>query len=178
MIRDKEFQIRRIEESDLEWLKELRESPETNKYLGTFCLLNSALQKKWFDSLLNDSKRCYMAFERTSNDRVELIGLIRITDIDYINRSICVGGDLIQEFRGKGYAKKMYKLIFKYGFDYLNMHRLYLYVLNDNIVAKTLYKKLGFTLEGILRDAIFSEGRYKNYELMSILDNEYKNLEI
>ncbi|MBP5296763.1 MAG: GNAT family N-acetyltransferase [Bacteriovoracaceae bacterium] len=174
MIIDQEFRLRAVERSDLSWLKHLREDPSVSSCLGTFCLLNDERQERWFNSLQTDSTKCYMIFEkRESNNSFVKLGMVRITEIDLINRSMCVGGDLAQEYRGKGYAKDMYKLIFQYGFNHMNMHRLYLFVLEDNMVAKGLYQQMGFKLEGVQREAIYSNGKYKNYEMMGLLKNEY-----
>ncbi len=173
MLKNNNFVLRLVEEDDLVWVKTLRENPDTNKFLGTFCLLNDSMQKTWFNSLQSDKSKCYMIFEKFNDISNEKIGMVRITEIDLINKSMCVGGDIDPKHRGNGYAKEMFKLIFKYGFDYMNMNRLYLYVLEDNNVAKSLYKKMGFTYEGVQREAIFSEGKYKDYEMMSILKREY-----
>ena len=173
MLTNNDFTLRLIEEEDLPWIKHLRENPDINKYLGSFCLLNDFTQRTWFNSLQNSRSKCYMIFSKTNGLSNEKIGMVRITEIDLINKLICVGGDIAPKHRGNGYAKEMFKLIFKYGFNYMNMNRLYLYVLEDNNVAKALYKKMGFTHEGTQREAIFSDGKYKDYEMMSILKREY-----
>ena len=177
MIIYQDFRLRSVERGDLAWLKNLREDPSVSSRLGTFCLLNNERQERWFSALQTDTTKCYMIFEkRESNSSFVKLGMVRITEIDLINRSMCVGGDMVQEHRGKGYAKQMYQLIFQYGFNHMNMHRLYLFVLEDNAVAKGLYQKMGFQLEGVQRDAIYSNGTYKNYEMMSLLESEYRKL--
>ncbi len=172
MIVEDEFRIRLIEEDDLAFVKALRADPSIYSCLGTFCLLNDAKQKKWFDAILSDNSKSYMIFEKVTEAEVKKIGMVRITDIDYINRSMCVGGDIAPSFQGKGYSKKMYSLIFKYGFGCMNMHRLYLSVLETNLVARSLYEKMGFVYEGTLRQAIYKDGKYLDYYCMSILRDE------
>lgn len=174
MIVNDNFGLRLIDESDLDFLLNLREDPSTNEYLGTFCLLNKALQKEWFERVIHDSSKKYMIFEQREKDTVLKLGMVRFTDIDTINRSMCVGGDIIPEFRGKGYATEMYRLIFKLGFDCLNAVRLWLLVLDDNDRARYLYEKVGFSYEGTLRSAVFKEGIYHDYLMMSILEKEYR----
>ena len=198
MIIEENFRLRLLEQQDLFWLKKLRENPVINEYLGTFCLLNDFRQENWFNNLQNDEKRCYMVFEKQNltncsgnnlneenidnfnnfplppADMIDKLGIVRISNIDLINRSMCVGGDIDPRFQGNKYAKIMYKLIFKYGFECMNMHRLYLYVLEDNIKARNCYEKVGFITEGMQREAIFNNGKYKNYLIMSILKSEYQ----
>ncbi len=180
MIEHENFRLRLIEESDLLFVKNLRQHSETTAFLGSFVLLNDTKQKLWFESLQKNSSACYMIFEKFDShnpfgeDKISKLGMVRITDIDFIHRSMCVGGDIDPKFRGKGYAKHMYALIFKYGFEAMNMHRLWLCVLENNERAKKLYEKMGFSYEGMQREAVFKDGVYHNYLMMSILDKEYK----
>lgn len=55
------------------------------------------------------------------------------------------------------------------------MHRIYLTVLENNKNAYNLYKKIGFKEDGVLRDAIFKNGKYCNLIMMSILLNDVGN---
>ena len=64
MLKNNNFVLRLVEEDDLVWVKTLRENPDTNKFLGTFCLLNDSMQKTWFNSLQSDKSKCYMIFEK------------------------------------------------------------------------------------------------------------------
>jgi len=47
-------------------------------------------------------------------------------------------------------------------------------VLETNQHAKRLYEKQGFITEGRLRDAVFRDGKYVDYIIMSILETEYQ----
>jgi len=50
------------------------------------------------------------------------------------------------------------------------MHKLELYVVEDNKVAVALYKKFGFKIEGISKDSFFgSDGKYHNMIHMGLL---------
>jgi RimJ/RimL family protein N-acetyltransferase len=45
--------------------------------------------------------------------------------------------------------------------------------LDTNKIAISMYRKHGFLVEGIQREAIFRNGVYVNYNMMSILRSEY-----
>ena len=79
---------------------------------------------------------------------------------------------------GKSHGKAMYHLIFKLGFLTWNMNRLWLLVLETNKRARNLYSKMGFKEEGCQRNAIFKNGIYVDYHMMSILKDEFKNTRI
>jgi len=59
-------------------------------------------------------------------------------------------------------------------FDKLEMNRISLKVLETNLGAKRIYEKLGFIQEGIERQAIYRDGKFIDYILMSVLRDEYE----
>jgi|SRR3989339_1076779 len=172
MIQIKNFFLRAIEEEDLLWMKDLRNDEKIWSNLGNFVFLNNYHQKKWYESINNKNNVLYLIFGYKKQN----LGIVRITDIDRINRSMCVGGDILSKYHGHGYAKYMYQLIFKLGFDTWGMHRLWLLVLANNRIAKHVYLKMGFIEEGRQRSAIYKKGKFLDYIMMSILDNEYKKI--
>lgn len=171
MFRHNDVYIRAIEEYDLSWLADCRNNPETWKYLGTFDFSNFEKQLNWWKISSLDKTKAY--FILCSEDETR-IGFVRMDEIDHFNKSIRVGGDIYPSFRGKGYGTKMYELLLEYCFRQLNMNRVWLFVLNFNKVAIELYSKMGLQIEGIQRKAVFRDGVYNDYIMMSILRSEYK----
>jgi diamine N-acetyltransferase len=164
------FWIRAIERADLDFVLRVRNSPKTCCFLGSFAMLSRAGQEEWFGNLMSDKTRCCFVFGR---GKVR-IGYVRVSEIDWVNRSMCVGGDISEEYRGKGYGKEMYKLIFDLGFEKWNMNRLWLKVMANNFVAIRLYERCGFLREGIERAAILRDGGAVDYVRMSILRKEHR----
>ncbi|MDZ7586389.1 MAG: GNAT family protein [Patescibacteria group bacterium] len=168
MIYYDDYWLRPIETTDLRWCKQLRNDAETWPFLGTFVLLDEFKQEAWLKKVSLDNSQEFLIFGKARKK----IGYVRLTEIDRINRSVCVGGDILPRERGKGHAKMMFKLIFQLGFKQWPMHRLWLLVMETNKAAVNLYQKLGFKLEGKQREAIFRDGKYINYLMMSILKDE------
>ncbi|NOH55541.1 GNAT family N-acetyltransferase [Vibrio coralliilyticus] len=167
------FGLRAIELEDLDWLKNLRNNSTTWKNLETVVPLSMNLQNNWFKKLNETSSSEYFVF---TNENDENIGLVRITDIDYVNRKACIGLDINIEYRGKKLAVIGYNLIFDYLFNYKNMNRLFLFVIETNIIAINLYNKIGFVEEGRQREAIIRNDRKIDYIMMSILASEFRRL--
>ncbi|WED26872.1 GNAT family N-acetyltransferase [Vibrio sp. DW001] len=167
------FGLRTIESEDLGWIKELRNCNSTWKNLEQVHPLNMNDQVGWFERLQADNSKEYFIFTNNKND---CIGLVRITDIDYINRKACIGLDIRIAFRGKKLATIAYALIFDYLFNYRNLNRLYLFVLETNVVALNLYKKIGFMEEGRQREAIIRNNRKLDYIMMSLLSSEFRRM--
>ncbi|WP_263418508.1 GNAT family N-acetyltransferase [Terriglobus albidus] len=62
-------------------------------------------------------------------------------------------------------------------FHEFGAHRLWLDVAIENERAQALYRSVGFRQEGILREAHYHNGSYSSLLLMSMLEQEYKELE-
>lgn len=173
--------LRPVEQGDLENIRKLRNDPSTWEQLTSIAHISPDQQVAWFANLQADRTRAYLAVfaeERDDDGHAswegEFVGIVRLTDIDLVNRSVCVGADVVAKQRGQGYGTRIYKALLKYLFDYGNYRRLWLLVLDTNEVGKRLYRNAGFKDEGAMRQAIFRDGRYVDYRLMGILEDEYR----
>jgi RimJ/RimL family protein N-acetyltransferase len=64
--------------------------------------------------------------------------------------------------RGKGLAKEATALWLEYGAVTLDLRKIYLNTFNTNIRNIKLNEELGFRVEGILRNEMFFEGKFKD----------------
>lgn len=77
--------------------------------------------------------------------------------------------------RGQGIGREAMGLILTFAFDTLNLHKVWLNVFVRNIGAIGLYRSLGFSTEGVLRDDVYREGIYLDLMIMSILAREWRS---
>jgi diamine N-acetyltransferase len=173
MIQINDSRLRSVELKDLPFLKDIRTSEDVQSSVGQRIFLNDTEQENWFGGLIGNKRVLYTVFEMCHLKKWEKMGYARITEIDHINKSMMVGADLQKKYRGLGFGRCVYKLILELGFKQWGMNRLYLLVLESNSRALSLYEKLGFKVEGIQRAAVFKNGKYENYIMMSILRGEY-----
>lgn len=165
--------LRPVEAGDLDQIRELRNDELTWIHLTDPRPISQADQAAWLGSLgLKSGKFYFVAFD----DRNPFIGMIRMDEYDALNRSIRVGADVVPGLRRMGHGTHIYRAIKKYCFDVLNCHRVWLQVLETNEVAIKLYRKAGFSQEGLLREAVFRNGVYVDYKVMSIIEQEYRRL--
>ncbi|MCR4336252.1 MAG: GNAT family N-acetyltransferase [Candidatus Omnitrophica bacterium] len=172
MFKHSDLIMRTVEEGDLEKMRKLRNDPSTWTMLEHVNFIDAEAQRQWFQKIRSAStdRRYYILCD----DQNDFIGIVRSDQIDQANRSIRIGVDIVPELRGKGFGSRAFQLLKKFCFDYLNMHRVWLAVLETNKVALALYKKQGFKKEGIYRSAVFRDGKYLDYIIMSILEDEYR----
>lgn len=79
--------------------------------------------------------------------------------------------------RGRGYGTEAAELMLFYGFDRLNLQRIWLGVTAENKGGIRAYEKAGFVKEGVLRDDIYRNSRYYDTVRYAVLrDAYYKKL--
>ena len=164
--------FRLVEEADLEQIRALRNGFSTWKQLTDPLPITRDGQRAWLARLGLRRDRMYF----TVFDQVRpFVGYVRMDEYDRLHRSIRVGADVAPRFRGCGYGRRIIEAVKEYCFDTLNLHRVWLAVLETNGRARGLYESQGFREEGRYRKAIFREGKYVDYILMSILEEEYRD---
>jgi RimJ/RimL family protein N-acetyltransferase len=82
---------------------------------------------------------------------------------------------LIGEYEswGKGYGTEATELLLFYGFDRLNLNRIWLGVTDGNKRALKAYEKCGFQVEGKLKNDIYRNSRYYDSIRMAIMRKDY-----
>jgi RimJ/RimL family protein N-acetyltransferase len=173
-----EIWIKPTEVIDVPQIVALRNDPSTLLRLHDANQYSATQTENWLRSLPATSKR-YSVFEwlnapTTPAHCGEFVGLVRIDRIDSVNRNCAVGLDLVPKQRGRGLSAKVYKWLLDYLFLQLNMHMVYLEVLESNERAIHVYERLGFRIDGRLRQRIFRNGTYEDSIVMSLLRTEYE----
>ena len=101
------------------------------------------------------------------------IGSVYLRDIDVIHRKAEYGIFIGEEWAlSKGYGTQAAKLMIRYAFDELKLHKLMLRVLAGNDRAKRSYEKAGFVQEAYLKDDVYLEGGYRDVILMALFNPE------
>lgn len=106
----------------------------------------------------------------------EHIGNCGLHEVDWVNRRAALGIVIGQkEYRGIGIGQETGKLLIRYGFEILNLNRIYLGVNKEHREAVECYKKCGFIEEGILKKEIYRNGRYYDALRMGFLFEDYRS---
>ncbi|MDY0942783.1 GNAT family protein [Priestia megaterium] len=110
------------------------------------------------------------------NEENKLIGWVFLKDIDYAHGRASIGILLAPEARGQGYGKTAMKQMIDLGFKQLRLNKIYLTTRGANEHAIALYKKIGFVVEGKLRQHAYVDGNYLDTYFMGILRSEWEEL--
>lgn len=74
----------------------------------------------------------------------------------------------------KGYMSEALSTILLYGFQEMNLHRIEAFIAPYNQASQNTILKFGFTLEGLLREHYFYDGKMDDSEVYSLLKREFK----
>lgn len=74
---------------------------------------------------------------------------------------------------GNGYAFEASETIINYCFESLNLRKINLGVVENNVSAVNLYKKLGFSVEGVFKKHFLYNSGYLNSLRMALFNSRY-----
>ncbi|HLF27178.1 MAG TPA: GNAT family protein [Anaerolineae bacterium] len=115
----------------------------------------------------------YFAIHTLGDDR--LIGDVGLWIPSWIHADAWVGIAIGErDYWGRGYGTDAMRVILRYAFTELNLHRVSLSVLASNARALRSYAKAGFTLEGRARHISRWDGEWYDDVYMGILRNEWR----
>jgi RimJ/RimL family protein N-acetyltransferase len=132
--------------------------------------------QKWIEKHYEKEDNYAFTIRTLADDRI--IGGIGLDGIRWTHRDCFVGigiGD--RECWGKGYGTDALKVILRYAFIELNLHRVTLDVFEYNSRAIRSYEKAGFVIEGRERGTLLREGRRWDVLFMGILREEWEEQE-
>ena len=64
--------------------------------------------------------------------------------------------------------------VITFGFEALGLHRIEAKFMPENLRSKRVLEKCGMSYEGTCKGAIFAKGRYFDYELFAMTEEDYK----
>jgi diamine N-acetyltransferase len=179
MITGKKVRLRALERSDLPYFVTWFNDPEVTQGLLIHWQLSIGQEEKWYERVLaRPFEEQPLMIEVQTPEGWQAIGDLGFNEIDRLHRNAEIGiaiGD--KRFWNQGFGTEAMSLMVRYGFNDLNLHRIYLQVYETNPRAIRSYEKAGFVREGVMREAVFKDGRYINVVLMSVLRPEWKFLE-
>ena len=109
---------------------------------------------------------------RRSDDR--LVGMANLSQIFRGNlQSAYLGFWASAEGAGQGYMTEGIKLVLRYAFKRLRLHRVEANVQPDNAKSKALIKLSGFRHEGLSRRYVKIGGKWRDHERWAILAEEW-----
>lgn len=181
MILGERVLLRRVERDDLPRFAAWLNDPDVRRHLALVYPMSMANEEAWYEASLRAEQAVqpYALDVRAQSPSAgpdpawTHVGGLGFHTVDWPDRSaelgIVIGN---REFWGAGYGTDATRTLVRWGFDELNLNRVWLRVLEDNPRGIRCYEKVGFRVEGRLRQDRFREGRYVDTIIMGILRGE------
>lgn len=138
----------------------------TEESFGTF--------KRRFERIITHPSNNSIDFEIHAEDGT-LIGVAYVADISDHNQH-CTAGITIgdRNYWGKNYGRDALRVLLRYCFDVLGMHRVATETFEYNTAWKKLVEWAGFAREGVEREYLFRDGVYWDKEIYGLLESDYR----
>lgn len=114
---------------------------------------------------------CFSVIELATGD---LAGEALLWNIDSHNRAAHIGISLRPAFRGRGLGTDTVRVLCRYGFTILGLHRLQAETLADNDAMIQAAIRVGFVREGTLRRSAWVSGHFADEVILGLLAAEWK----
>jgi UDP-4-amino-4,6-dideoxy-N-acetyl-beta-L-altrosamine N-acetyltransferase len=75
--------------------------------------------------------------------------------------------------KGKGIGTESLRLLMKYAFEVLGLHKLMARALSYNMASLKLHEKAGYLKEAYLKDELFIEGKYEDLVLFGAINPKH-----
>ncbi len=175
MLEGKRVTLRGLELTDAEEIIKHFNDLEIRQFLGESIPISKQEEEEWIRNtwkMRQEGKGHIFGIELHSSRK--LIGTCGLVRISPIHRGAELGIAIMdKQYWGKGLGVEALHLLLDYAFNILNLHRVWLVVIEDNERAIRSYLKVGFQHTGRLRQAVYKGGIYKDSLFMDILADEY-----
>lgn len=103
------------------------------------------------------------------------VGTIAANSLSKVDGSFRYGLGIIDTERQKGYASDALKVFLNYYFNELRYHKVNAGIFAFNESSKILHEKLGFVLEGQLREVKYTDGQFWDMYIFGMTKGEFNS---
>jgi [ribosomal protein S5]-alanine N-acetyltransferase len=104
-----------------------------------------------------------------------LIGKCGYNEWRKVHRRGDVSYILARDCWGRGIVTEAVSAVLDYGFDHMDLHSVEAGVTPGNVASAKMLEKLGFRLEGHLRESYWAEDRFVDSLIFSLLQRDWKH---
>ncbi|HAZ10623.1 MAG TPA: N-acetyltransferase [Candidatus Omnitrophica bacterium] len=176
MLKGKLVALAALERGDLKQLLEWRNMPEMRKHFREYREINLELQDKWYnESVCSNPSTLMFGIRRLSdNELLGCCGLVYMHPVyKHADLSLYIGWNGVY-IDNKGYSLEACELLFDYGFNDLGLNKIWTEIYVFDTLKKNLYDSLGMSVDGVLRQNCFYNGKFWDSWVLSILGKEWR----
>lgn len=172
---NKDLPLRKYAEKMAGWIND--EVVNALLFSGTFPADSDEVLDEWLDAMKGDDEAVFAIqtslWEHRDDEKI-FIGTCGLYQINGVHRTaelrIFIGN---AGYWGQGIGTEATRLLVGWGFNKLNLNCIWLGVNEHHEAAISVYEKVGFAQDGILRQRFWRDGRYHSLIQMSLLAEEH-----
>lgn len=172
ILRGAQVTLRPLATGDLRRCVKWFSDPQVTQFLGRNAPVTLAEEERWFRDYSRRSDEQIFAIEIDGRH----VGNLGLHKVDRVHRKADLGIVIGETaYWSHGYGTDALRTVLQYGFGHLGLNKVSLEVLEDNLRAIRSYDKCGFVREGVHREDVYKDGRFRNVVRMSILAREFRD---
>lgn len=126
----------------------------------------------WMSEYLKkiDKTKCHLVISEYDEVRGTRkgVGVVSAFNMSDVHRTAEISIRILEEFQGKGIAKKALRLVLEYLFKIRGYRKVYAQIYDSNEASKKLFTSVGFEKEAVLKKHEMHMGQYRDVEVYSI----------
>ncbi len=154
-----------LEKEDMPFVMKWVNNEGISYYNGARFPVSLHEQNTWYEKTQNDKSKKKLII---CNKEGVKAGMVSLFNIDLRNQNAEAGIYIDTAYQGKGYAKEALNIIVKFGFNELNMHKIYATILDFNMNSIKLFEAVGFKPEYIKKDVYYTNGKFCDVHVLSV----------
>ncbi|WP_261845153.1 UDP-4-amino-4,6-dideoxy-N-acetyl-beta-L-altrosamine N-acetyltransferase [Aliamphritea ceti] len=166
------FHVREMCDQDLEYVLEWRNHPDIRRFMYSQQEIGKEEHYTWFSKASIDPTKKLLIFEVDK----EPVGFVNFSSIRTGN--IADWGFYLAPYAAKGTGAALGKTALDYAFNDLGLHKVCGEALSYNQKSIRFHQKMGFEMEGVLRDQFFDGQDYHSIHCFGLLHSEWPNLQV
>ncbi len=168
--------LRQLIDSDVDFIFEHLSNPSVTKYLMDEPPLSDLSEAKAIIDFYKDPEsKTHNRWGIVAKSGDQLIGTIGYHKWVKKYYRAEIGFDLGPEYWGQGIMAEAARVVIRFGFESMGLNRIDGLVYVENTRCLKLMQKLGFKIEGKLKDYFSLNGKFYDHFLLALLKREWKD---
>ncbi|UCC16214.1 MAG: GNAT family N-acetyltransferase [Dehalococcoidales bacterium] len=176
MLKGEKVILRPVKRSDLDYFIVWANDPEVMRYMGGYLPMTEMAGENDIEDIPKQSNtEVAFIIEAVAEETCRSIGSIVLSKINHKDHcatfAITIGE---KDYWNKGYGTEATRLIIRYGFEQLNLHRISSFVFSFNERSIRMHLRAGFIEEGRRKESIYINGTCHDSVMFGLLKKEWQ----
>lgn len=160
--------VRKVTEQDLPMVLAWRNNAEVRRYMFTQHEISLDEHRSWFANASLDPSRSLLIVEEAG----QAIGYVQFSKVE--EGGIADWGFYVRPDAPKGSGRKLGTMALNHAFGPLKLHKVCGQAIASNQASIAFHQRLGFALEGVLRDQKRIHGAYHSLHCFGLFATEWQ----